>query len=104
MYQDKGLQHSLDDQENNCVFASSKVKKMLEDGATTAFDIWYNWDKTIYAEDKSFPEFSSILKAARDNDLLSIHKRVLKNKVRLTEKEQKTIVEQISLLVKKLER
>lgn len=75
---------------------------MLEEGATTAFDIWYNWDKVIYADDRSFPEFSLLLKTARDNDLLSIHKMVLKDKVELTAAEHKKIVEQIALVIKKL--
>ncbi len=45
VYQDMGYQHSLDDQENNVVFKSPKIRKMIEDGAQTAFDIWYEWDK-----------------------------------------------------------
>lgn len=73
IYQDKGLHHLLSDQKNNCVFKSSKVQKMLQDGAATAFDIWYGWDKTIYEGDEIFPEFSSILKFARDNNLLELN-------------------------------
>ena len=70
IYQDKGLHRSLDNQENNCVFKSSKVQKMLIDGAKDAFDIWYEWDKTIYEGDSQFPEFIDILKTVKDNNLV----------------------------------
>ena len=72
IYQDKGMHHSLDDQNNNVVFNSSRVQQMVKDGAKDAFDIWYEWDKTIYAGDNQFPEFANILKIARANDLLRI--------------------------------
>lgn len=72
VYQDKGLQRSLDDQENNCVFKSPKVQKMLGDGASTAFDIWYEWDKSIYEGDKDFPEFSSMLKIVKMCNLMNL--------------------------------
>lgn len=72
IYQEKGLHHSLDDQENNCVFKSSKVQKMLENGAKDVFDIWYEWDKKIYENDLEFPEFMNILKIARLHELLHL--------------------------------
>lgn len=50
VYQDRGYQHSLSEQQNNVVFKSPKVQKMIQDGATTAFDIWYEWDKSIYTD------------------------------------------------------
>lgn len=65
VYQDKGFQHSLDDQANNVVFKSSKVQKMVEDGAETAFDIWYEWDKPIYEDN---PMFQRLLKYTKDNN------------------------------------
>ena len=71
IYQDSGLHHSLDDQSNNCVFGSSKVQQMLKDGAQTAFDIWYEWDKNIYKDSCDFPEFANMLKVVRDNNLFT---------------------------------
>jgi putative hydrolase of HD superfamily len=65
VYQDKGFQHSLDDQANNVVFKSSKVQKMVEEGAETAFDIWYEWDKPIYEDS---PMFQRLLKHTKDNN------------------------------------
>ena len=72
IYQDKGLHHSLDDQKNNCVFKSPKVQKMLEEGASNAFDIWYEWDKSIYEQDKDFPEFSDMLKIVKMCNLMNL--------------------------------
>ena len=54
VYQDMDCHHPLDNQENNVVFRSPKVQKLVEDGATTAFDIWYEWDKSIYEEASVF--------------------------------------------------
>ncbi len=65
VYQDKGLQRGLDDQRDNLVFNSDRVKKMIEEGATTAFDIWYEWDKSKY--DNS-PVFQKVLEYAKEND------------------------------------
>lgn len=54
VYQDMGCQNPLDKQENNVVFKSKKVQKMVQDGAKTAFDIWYEWDKSLYSDDENF--------------------------------------------------
>jgi len=54
VYQDMGCQHPLDEQENNVVFKSNKVQQMVKDGAQTAFDIWYEWDKSLYYDDEDF--------------------------------------------------
>ena len=67
VYQDLGYQNSLSEQENNKVFMFDKTKKMVEDGAQTAFDIWYLYDKDFYKKDK---EFSKVLKYAKKNDLV----------------------------------
>lgn len=67
VYQEGGYQHTLTDQENNVVFKSSKVQKIVEDGAKTAFDIWYEYDKPIYENDEVF---SNILKYVRDNNIV----------------------------------
>lgn len=54
VYQDMGCQNPLDKQENNVVFKSEKVQQMVQNGAKTAFDIWYEWDKSLYADDEKF--------------------------------------------------
>ncbi len=66
VYQDMGCQHSLSEQQNNVVFKSPKIQKMIENGATTAFDIWYEWDKLIYQEE---PVFSKTLNYVRNTKL-----------------------------------
>ncbi len=65
VYQDKGMQRELSDQATNVVFKNDKAKKMVEDGAQTAFDIWYGWDKDKY--EKS-PIFQKVLSFAKDNN------------------------------------
>ena len=54
VYQDMGCQHPLDEQEDNVVFKSNIVQQMVKDGAQTAFDIWYEWDKSLYYDDEDF--------------------------------------------------
>ena len=56
VYQDMGCHHSLDDQKNNVVFKNAKAQAMVENGAETAFDIWYEWDKSIYTDDEKFAQ------------------------------------------------
>ena len=67
IYQDMGCQHSLDDQENNVVFKSPKIGKMIEDGAQTAFDIWYEWDKAKFDKDPVFVKALSYIKKNNTN-------------------------------------
>ena len=62
IYQDMGCQHELDDQDNNVVFKNPKIQKMIGDGAQTAFDIWYEWDKIIY-KDKAFVQMLEYIKS-----------------------------------------
>lgn len=62
VYQDMGCQNPLDKQENNVVFKSKKVQKMVQDGAKTAFDIWYEWDKSLYADDENFSALLDYIK------------------------------------------
>lgn len=64
-YQDIGCQHDLSDQKNNVVFKSSKINQMIENGAKTAFDIWYEYDKNVY--DNS-PIFAKTLKYIKENN------------------------------------
>lgn len=101
IYQDKGMHHSLDDQENNCVFKSSRVQQMLKDGAKDAFDIWYEWDKSIYEGDVQFPEFSNMLKIARGNNLLQLNK-VVKERINLTDAEHSFLTQKITETIKEL--
>jgi len=42
------------EQDDNVVFRSSKVQEMARNGAETAFDIWYEWDKSLYQDDENF--------------------------------------------------
>lgn len=67
VYQDMGCQHSLDDQDNNVVFKSPKIVKMIEDGAQTAFDIWYEWDKPKYEGEPVFVRTLSYVKKNNTN-------------------------------------
>ena len=62
VYQDMGCQNSLDMQENNVVFKSKKVQQMVQDGAKTVFDIWYEWDKSLYADDEKFSALLDYIK------------------------------------------
>ena len=64
IYQDMGCQNPLDEQENNVVFKSEKVQQMVQDGAKTAFDIWYGWDKSLYADDERFSALLNFIKEA----------------------------------------
>jgi hypothetical protein len=62
VYQDMGCQNPLDKQENNVVFKSKKVQQMVQNGAKTAFDIWYEWDKSLYADDEKFSALLDYIK------------------------------------------
>lgn len=68
VYQDMGCHHSLDDQENNVVFKSAKVQQMVANGAQTAFDIWYEWDKGIYDDDAIFAQMLDFVKKLNTQD------------------------------------
>ena len=77
VYQDMGMQNSLDEQQNNVVFKSDKIKQMVSNGAQTAFDIWYLWDKSIYEDDNIF---TLLLDYVKDNDLTKFSGIGQKNK------------------------
>lgn len=62
IYQDMGYQNPLDKQENNVVFNSQKVQQMVQNGAKTAFDIWYEWDKSLYTDDERFQALLDYIK------------------------------------------
>ena len=102
-YQDSGLHHTLDDQKNNCVFASEKVHQMIENGAQTAFDIWYLWDKDIYTKYPEFKEFSDILKLVRDNNIFKLNNfNPTIEKVELNKEEHNFITEKLSKIIESL--
>ena len=54
IYQDMGCMRLLDNQENYVVLRSKRVQQIIKDGAKSAFDIWYEWDKSLYADDEIF--------------------------------------------------
>ena len=35
---------------------------MVQNGASTAFDIWYEWDKSLYADDERFSALLDYIK------------------------------------------
>ncbi len=67
VYQDMGCQHSLDEHENNVVFKSQSVQQMVKDGAKSAFDIWYEWDKPLYVDDDTFASILDYVKVINTN-------------------------------------
>ena len=67
VYQDKGCQRSLDDQDSNIVFNNPKIKEIIENGAQTAFDIWYEWDKSKFDGDPVFMKTLSYVKNNNTN-------------------------------------
>lgn len=66
VYQDKGYQRSLDDQKGNVVYKDPKIKEMIDSGAKTVFDIWYEWDKSKYEDDHVFKK---VLNYIKDNNI-----------------------------------
>ena len=70
VYQDMGCQPPLDEQENNVVFKSNKVQQIVKDGAQTAFDIWYEWDKSLYYDDEDFARLLDYVRTINTQELL----------------------------------
>ncbi len=66
VYQEMGYQHPLTEQDNNIVFKSAVINQLVAEGATTAFDIWYGYDKDIYKDSKVF---TKTLNYVKDNRL-----------------------------------
>lgn len=67
LYQDKGLHRPLNAQKNNVVMNSSRVQKIIEDGAKTAFDVWYEYDKDLYDENSIFEKALEYIKKNNTN-------------------------------------
>lgn len=65
VYEDKGFQQSLDNQENNVVMNSSKIKEIINNGAKTAFDVWYYYDIDKFENE---PIFKKVLNYVKDNN------------------------------------
>lgn len=70
VYQDMGCHNPLDEQEENVVFKSQKVQQMLQNGAQTAFDIWYEWDKPLYEDDERFAEILEFVRNVNTQKIL----------------------------------
>lgn len=87
LYQDQGLHHPLDEQENNVVFKSKKVLEMIKNGAKTPNDIWFEWDKQIYINDYEYHEYFDILRVIKDNNILELGNNVIKENVKLNDKD-----------------
>lgn len=73
IYQEMGYHHSLDNQKNNVVFQNSTIKKMIENGAETAFDIWYEYDKPNFADSL---EFQTILDYIKEHKIKQYYKKL----------------------------
>lgn len=66
VYQEMGCHHLLSEQQGNKVFNNPKVQQMMNDDIKTPFDIWYEFDKTIYEND---PIFADILLFIKNNSI-----------------------------------
>lgn len=67
IYQDKNLHNPLNSQENNVVMKKSKTQEIIKSGAQTAFDIWYEYDKTLYDDNSIFKEALEFVKKNNTN-------------------------------------
>ena len=66
VYQDKGCQRSLDDQETNKCFKYDRIQEILNNGAKTAFDVWYENDKSKFVDNEVFKK---VLEYIKDNNM-----------------------------------
>ena len=71
VYQDNGMQKSLADQKGNVVYNSDKLRELINNGAQTVFNIWYEYDKVLYAKDADFKE---LLEEANKTNLVKMRK------------------------------
>ena len=53
VYQDLGYQNNLDEQKRNIVFKSDEIQKIVNNGASTPFDVWYEYDKQKFENDEN---------------------------------------------------
>lgn len=79
IYQEKGMHHTLDDQENNVTYRSKRIQEILRNGAKDAFDVWYLYDRAIY-NDPEFRVFLDLIDFAKENSILDLQKTQAKIK------------------------
>ena len=71
VYQDNGMQKSLADQKGNVAYNSDKLRKLINNGAQTVFNIWYEYDKGLYVKDA---DFKKLLEEANKTNLVKMRK------------------------------
>ena len=54
VYQDMGCQRSIKDEENVAILQDQKIQQSIQDGVNSVFDVWYQWDKEKFKDDKNF--------------------------------------------------
>lgn len=72
VYQDMGYHNPLDQQVNNLAMKNKKSIELLKNGAKTAFDIWYGWDKSIYSKNEIFLKMLDFAKENNTKDFLEV--------------------------------
>ena len=65
VYQDKGEQRTLDDQDGNVTFEYPKIQEIISNGAKTVFDVWYEFDKVKYEDS---PVFKAVIEYIKNNN------------------------------------
>ena len=95
-YQDTNQHRSLDDLETNKVMNLDLTKKLIEQGATTPFDIWYAYDEKIYNQYPSFREFKDVLTFVRDNKIIREPLEPVVERVKLSNEEYFFLTDEIS--------
>lgn len=66
VYQSMGCQRSLDDQGTNKCYKYPRIKEILASGAETAFDVWYENDKSKFQDNEVFKK---VLEYVKNNDM-----------------------------------
>ena len=64
-----GCHNSLDNQEHNVAFTKKRTLEIVEEGAKTAFDIWYQYDKKIYKNDIRFYSLLNYFRSIDTQDI-----------------------------------
>ena len=65
--EDTNRQRDIKNQRGNVAFKNPKIKKLLEDGAQTAFEIWYEYDKSKFENDPVFKKTLQYIKRNNTN-------------------------------------
>lgn len=65
VYQDRGEQRSLDDQNGNVTYNYPRIQEIIANGAKTAFDVWYEFDKSKFEDS---PVFEKTLEYVKNNN------------------------------------